>query len=707
MLGWLVLLLLQALVVTETWLRARVNGARHHCQQAFESLLDAVPFPFNLLIDWVIPRHKKTRGRVPPPPKTIALVLAETSVSKSSIRQLANVISWCAQTGLTHISVYDPRGHVKAQQHALARIFSKDGKNAALKTFIIQAGYPMLGRDIKPVSEKQGTGSVSHGVAVRDSERTGSFAADHCSDSLPNTSDDAFATRSQPADESSSAMRSQPAGPTIEVMLLSAEDAHAPLVAAARHGTSMGTSRQVAAQSTGRQTEPMRPNGSQLGQPVNGMGSAGVSSQGAADDRAVQSRAPCDAWAGYSPPVRLAAAVAVAKVESSGDLMGFLSMLAAGQTGCEPAPKAQAQDGSSFPSDGACSQATPLNGWDGAASDASTSSFTFGDSSGPLSGSGLSEDALNRLGAPGGVPRSTSLDVLDGGTEQAARLSANGAVAECNSSMGNGEDWVAKKGSLRWIRQRGAAAQADGGGPIRRRARRGSRARGDMGYALLRSPWSWGEPADLSVDGGLDSDVLSRTHSNGGLSHDSDLALGRSGSEQWLAEHDRGQADGEGWTVGRNSSVEKASRGKWFNLSGGQSTEDLLSAFRKDLEAADEPQPQPKAAARANADGEKQPLTPADLDAQIASVAGAAAVREPDLILVFGRTFTLAGYPPWPIRFSEIYHMERTQAFATRAGQILVLEDFCIAVRFSMRFSRRPCGRSFVLPTSHGKVVLL
>lgn len=86
------------------------TGARQQCQQVFISLLDAVPFPFSLLIDWVIPRHKQTRGRAPAPPKNIALVLAETSFSKSSIRQLANVISWCAPTGLTHITVYDPRG---------------------------------------------------------------------------------------------------------------------------------------------------------------------------------------------------------------------------------------------------------------------------------------------------------------------------------------------------------------------------------------------------------------------------------------------------------------------------------------------------------------------------------------------------------------------------------------------------------------------
>ena len=456
----------------------------------------------------------------------------------------------------------------------------------------------MRERDIKPVPEKQSSmGLKERGTAIRDSQSTRSLAPNVCSIASLNTSVNAPANTPRPANESLPAVRSEPSGPTIEVVLLSAEDAHEPLVAAARHGTSLGTSRQVAAQHSGRQTKPIRSNGSQASQPVTGLGGAGVSSQDAEVSWAAESRAPGDAWAGYTPPARLAAAVAVAKAESSGDLMGFLSMLAVGQTAGESAPTTQAQDGIRIPSNGACSQEAPLNGWDGAGNNASTSSATLGDGSSPLSRRGLSEDTLHRLGRPGGgVPRSASLDVLDGGAEQAVRLSANGA-AESESGRGDGEDWVAKKGSLRWIRQRGASALADGGGPIRRRARRGSQARGDMGYALLRSPWSWGTAADVSVEGGADEDVLSRTHSNGGLSHDSDLALGRSGSEQWLAGHDRGPADGEQWGAAEGSSAEKASKGKWF-LSGGQSTEDLLSAFTKDLEAADEPQPQSKAAGR-------------------------------------------------------------------------------------------------------------
>ncbi|KAL0049871.1 hypothetical protein WJX82_011450 [Trebouxia sp. C0006] len=36
-----------------------------------------------------------------------------------------------------------------------------------------------------------------------------------------------------------------------------------------------------------------------------------------------------------------------------------------------------------------------------------------------------------------------------------------------------------------------------------------------------------------------------------------------------------------------------------------------------------------------------------------------AAMAEPELLLVFGKSFTLAGYAPWPLRSTEMYHMGR------------------------------------------------
>jgi hypothetical protein len=63
--------------------------------------------------------------------------------------------------------------------------------------------------------------------------------------------------------------------------------------------------------------------------------------------------------------------------------------------------------------------------------------------------------------------------------------------------------------------------------------------------------------------------------------------------------------------------------------------------------------------------------TAAGLEDQIRRVAGRAAALQPELVLVFGRTLTLAGYPPWSLRFSEVYYlgslarMTRTRLHAT------------------------------------------
>lgn len=54
-----------------------------------------------------------------------------------------------------------------------------------------------------------------------------------------------------------------------------------------------------------------------------------------------------------------------------------------------------------------------------------------------------------------------------------------------------------------------------------------------------------------------------------------------------------------------------------------------------------------------------KPATAAWLQSKLQDKCQSAALQVPDLMLVFGRTFSLAGYPPWPIRVTEIYHMGR------------------------------------------------
>jgi hypothetical protein len=48
---------------------------------------------------------------------------------------------------------------------------------------------------------------------------------------------------------------------------------------------------------------------------------------------------------------------------------------------------------------------------------------------------------------------------------------------------------------------------------------------------------------------------------------------------------------------------------------------------------------------------------PATLRSWLQHASGRLAALEPDMVLVFGAAFTLAGYPPWAVRVSQIYHM--------------------------------------------------
>ncbi|KAK9915644.1 hypothetical protein WJX75_002087 [Coccomyxa subellipsoidea] len=173
------LLLLQAVFLGEDWLRTRAIGARHRCQQVISSILDAVPYPFNLPLDWLLPQQKPTTGKVPGPPSTIALVLAEADLTKSAHHRVADVIGWCAQNGLTHISIYDPNGHVKAQRSELAQSVSRESKIASSYTFSIEAGYPMLAK----------AGNMPPSLGVKSEEANGTEMDDYSPRSCQSTED--------------------------------------------------------------------------------------------------------------------------------------------------------------------------------------------------------------------------------------------------------------------------------------------------------------------------------------------------------------------------------------------------------------------------------------------------------------------------------------------------------------------------------------
>lgn len=402
-----------------------------------------------------------------------------------------------------------------------------------------------------------------------------------------------------------------PSTSTVEVTLLSAEDSLAPLLAAARQGRSSQPANP--ASTRGRSSNgPAAPAGGRL-QPPNGLRSAQTNGPGAAVSSGLQ-RAAAGGAAPGTAAAQARSAAAMAKSGSSGDLLGFLSMLTAAQTAGSGAADPRSGNDAVLPLSSSLGRERPHeDGCDGACSDASVSSFTGGGTgSGVPSGRASAEGAYPQPGAENIIPRSTSYDLFDGGGEPASWLSANGGTETAEG--GAREDWVAKKGSLRWIRQGGGGIQADGGGPIRRRARRGIRARGDMGYGLLRSPWSWGEAAQeastaaASPDCGAahpngavsDQDCLGipRNLSNGAFSQESDWSQrnGRGSRVSLFAEDTADVNPGEGFGEGseRRASTDRGSRGRWFSLSGGQSTEDLLSAFTKNLEAAEEPPAQAK-----------------------------------------------------------------------------------------------------------------
>lgn len=52
------------------------------------------------------------------------------------------------------------------------------------------------------------------------------------------------------------------------------------------------------------------------------------------------------------------------------------------------------------------------------------------------------------------------------------------------------------------------------------------------------------------------------------------------------------------------------------------------------------------------------------------------------MVQVFGKVFSLAGFPPWPVRFSEMYHLGELQE-ATPQKILNALQRYC---RTSQRF---------------------
>ncbi len=50
------------------------------------------------------------------------------------------------------------------------------------------------------------------------------------------------------------------------------------------------------------------------------------------------------------------------------------------------------------------------------------------------------------------------------------------------------------------------------------------------------------------------------------------------------------------------------------------------------------------------------------------------------MLQVFGKAFTLAGYPPWPLRATEMYYMGRLRDVSTSSLQ-QTLQRYCHTVQ--------------------------
>ena len=61
-----------------------------------------------------------------------------------------------------------------------------------------------------------------------------------------------------------------------------------------------------------------------------------------------------------------------------------------------------------------------------------------------------------------------------------------------------------------------------------------------------------------------------------------------------------------------------------------------------------------------------------------AQIIACTACRELDglIVQIFGKAFTLGGYPPWPIRVTEMYHMGRLQCVSCAQLQA-TLQQYC------------------------------
>lgn len=82
---------------------------------------------------------------------------------------------------------------------------------------------------------------------------------------------------------------------------------------------------------------------------------------------------------------------------------------------------------------------------------------------------------------------------------------------------------------------------------------------------------------------------------------------------------------------------------------------------------------------------QRSKISPSDISIELVDAELTESVMsEPDLLILFSPSVELAGYPPWQIRLTEIFHVPDNQG----VGYQVFLRALCCFAKAQMRFGR-------------------
>ncbi|CAL5218547.1 g236 [Coccomyxa viridis] len=639
LLQWSLLHLLHLVVRAEAWLTSGYKDIREQALAWIDFGLSLLPWPASAALAWLLQSGAKQHvGRAPTPPKSIAIILPDMPRNAAVTQSLAQCILWMAEAGLGHISVYDPQGTIKGAKSLLAtRLRSLQKlKGAAGFTFAIQAGYPVAGVGLDRGGPEQGCLGSTRWPGCNGQNGHG-----HAPDQVPP---------GQPA----------PAH-AVRIVLLSAEDSYAPILAAAVPG-------ERAAKTDAD------------GSAANGVAIPGEEAVSASRTQPMDSPGVPQSRMSPSPSSR-----------GSQQLPEWISDLNKPLTQQRRTPSfrelksriekpGEAESWGPIRRRARRSSRRPKFDWQHPFSSAVR--WIAPDNSDSASVS-ASEDLGSSM-----QDHLESHDMHEG-------VAGNGSLSTCSSLPASEDAYALAEGydgEGPGRHGNGAAfpAISEGRSPGIERLEPASHEAQWQRMAFAASEWAekrnGAAPLPPLQNGNFSAAASpERQASPGEWPPGPGLGPGlpASRSEGLLSEWTRG-------SFGSHS-------GKLFGLEASYSSEDLLAAFQTELDRS--PRKLAKASTgsseasgahlgqtscRSGEEGGNATLTPAALNSYLEAIAGPDAVKEPELVLVFGEVLTLAAFPPWLLRFCEIYHVGHLAAFS-RAKLHRILWRYC---RTSQRFGK-------------------